>query len=217
MDFQILTSKKGTRVIKSTQLHRALDLNDGHYAQNVKRWLADVYQFSDGIRKPAGMADYARAKNRTDSLLKEYYFSLELARLVALTSRSKRKQAVANKLLQEEEAFPQQVQLNADDMLRLVEQTKAMSRITCQIAAEKRHLAAYTRRRGTAEFWNHYRSEMVGYKKEELVDRLQSQKVSVKSTYTLRDLLLRKDPFILIRVGLVDLLCCSRTSAFLRT
>ncbi|MEL6357883.1 MAG: hypothetical protein AAFQ37_13230, partial [Bacteroidota bacterium] len=188
MDLLILTSKKGTRVIKSTQLHQALGLNDNHYAQNVKRWLADVYQFSDGIRKPAGMTDYARAKTGNDTLLKEYYLSLELARLITLGSRSKRKQVIANKLVKEEAAFPQRVQLGAEDMFRLVEQTKAMSRTSCQLAAEKRHLAAYTRRRGSAEFWNHYRTEMTGYKKEDLIGRLRSRGISLKSSYSVRDL-----------------------------
>jgi len=60
MDLTIRISKKGTRVIKASELHRALGLNDNHYQNNVRHWLKDVYQFNDGIRRPQGMKDYAR-------------------------------------------------------------------------------------------------------------------------------------------------------------
>jgi len=204
MELTILTSKKGTRVVKSTQLHRALGLNDNHYPTNVKRWLSDIYQFSDGIRKPAAMADYARARGTSNDLLKEYYLSIELARLISLASRSKSKQALANKLLREEEAFPQRVQLGAEELLLLLEQVKAMSRLSCQVAAEQRHLAAYTRRRGSAEYWNHYRAELIGYRKEELLLRLSAQGISPRKRQSMRELLLAFDPYESIRIGLLD-------------
>ena len=205
MDLPILTSKKGTRVIKSTQLHRALGLNDSHYQTNVKHWLSDVYQFHDAIRKPAAMAEFARTKGSADGLVREYYFCLEFARLIALASRSKVKQAVANKLAREEEAFPQTVKLDMEAMLTLIEQTKAMTRVSCQLAAEQRHRAAYLRQRGSMGYFNHYRAELIGLRKEEILLQLMEQGVSVPKRSTLRDLLLRQDGIDLIRIGLIDL------------
>ncbi|PHI18246.1 hypothetical protein CEQ90_18850 [Lewinellaceae bacterium SD302] len=204
MELPILTSKKGTKVIKSTQLHRALGLNDAHYAKNIKHWLSDVYQFGGEIRKPAGMTDYARAKQIDSSLLKEYYLSLRLARLITLASRSKVKQAVANKLAREEEAYPQMVQLSADQMIELLEQSKAMTRISCQRAAEKRHAAAYARRRGGMDYWNHYRAEMIGIRKEEIIRQLDQRGIKYRKRSTLSELLLRLDACELIRIGLTD-------------
>lgn len=204
MDLPILTSKKGTKVIKSTQLHRALGLNDGHYQSNVKRWISDIYQFSEEIRKPAGMTDYALAKRSSAALVKEYYLSLEFARLIALSSRSKVKRAVANKLAREESAYPQQVRLGAAEMLQLLEQVKAMSRMSCQIKAEERHAADYQRRRGSMSYWNHYRSEMIGYRKETLMASLLEMGIKFPKRATIRELLLRHDASELIRIGLID-------------
>lgn len=205
MNLPILTSKKGTRVIKSSQLHRELGLNDSHYQANVKYWLSDVYQFHDGIRKPAAMTDFARAKGSADGLVREYYFSLELARLITLASKSKLKQAVANKLAREEEAFPQTVKLDASALLSLLEQTKAMTRVSCQLAAEQRHRAAYQRINGSMSYWNHYRAELIGHRKEDIFLQLIEQGSSVSKRATLRDLLLRQDGTELIRIGLIDL------------
>lgn len=204
MELPILTSKKGTKVIKSTALHRALELNDGHYAQNVKRWLADVYQFGAEIRRPAAMSDYARAKQDPDSMLKEYYFSLELARLISLNSRSRAKQAVANKLAREEAAYAQKVCLDADQMIDLLERVKAMSRLSCQIKAEQRHAEHYVRRRGSLDYWNHYRAEFIGLRKDDLHCSLNARGITVPRRATLRELLLRYDPDQLIRIGLID-------------
>lgn len=206
MDLQILTSKKGTRVIKSTHLHRALGLKDEHYAEHIKRWLSDIYHFHDGIRKPEAMTDFARAKARTDNLLKEYYFSLEMARLATLHSRSKVKEAVANKLAREEAAYPQQVRLDTEAMLKLLEQTKAMTRFSCQLAAEQRHQAAYAHRRaGDGAYWQAYRKDIVGCSKEELLNNLAQKGIKAPKQWAVRALLLRKDPLELIRIGLVDL------------
>lgn len=204
MDLPILVSKKGTKVIKSTQLHRALGLNDAHYAKNIKIWLSDIYQFGDEIRKPAGMTDYARAKQIESSMIREYYLSLELARLITLASRSKLKQAIASKLSREEAAYPQRVQLSADEMIQLLEQTKAMSRLSCQQVAEERHAAAYSRRNGGLTYWNHYRADMIGVRKHEIALQLDQRNISYRKRSTLRELLLRQDAYELIRIGLID-------------
>jgi len=69
MDLQILVSKKGTKVVTATNLHQALQLLDHHYATNVRKWLQDVYEFADGVRKPAKMQDYAPRKQKNSALI----------------------------------------------------------------------------------------------------------------------------------------------------
>lgn len=205
MELTILTSKKGTRVIKATELHRALGISDHHYQNNVRHWLKDVYQFTDGIRRPEGMKDYARDPKSRGALMQEYYLSLELGKLIALASKSKVKQAVATRLSKEEDIYPEQVQLSTKETLELLEQVKAMARITCQKAAESRHLAHYSRKRGSGEYWNHYRSEqIVGCTMADLREQLDLLGEKVAAKADLRELINRIDPYDLIRIGIID-------------
>lgn len=205
MDLQILTSKRGTRVIKATQLHRALGLNDNHYQANVQQWLKDVYAFADGIRRPEGLKDYARSNRTRGQLMQEYYLQVELGKLIALGTKSKVKMAIANKLAQEEQVYPEHVKLSVEETLSLLEQTKAMAYISCQEAAEARHLAHYSSRRGSGDYWQHFRHEQVVFlKMEEIRAELKKQGVKPKSGAGMRDLLLRFDPAEAIRIGIVD-------------
>ena len=205
MELTIRVSKKGTRVVKASELHQALELANHHYQANVRGWIKDVYQFADGIRKPVGMQDYARSPHTKTDVVHEYYFNLEFARLVALSTKSKVKQAVATKLSKEEAVYPENVQLTAEQTLELLEQTKAMTRFSCQIAAEERHLATYTRRTGSADYWNRYRvANVVKTTMEELRDCLTERGVSFNRSHRVRELLYRYDPFECIRVGIVD-------------
>ena len=205
MELQILTSKRGTRVIKATQLHRALGLNDNHYQTNVQQWLKDVYEFGDGIRRPEGLKDYARSNKTKGQLVQEYYLQVELGKLIALSTKSKVKQAVANKLSKEEQVYPEHVKLTVAETLTLVEQTKAMARISCQKAAEARHLAHYAHRRGNGDYWQHFRHEQIVFAKmDELKAALKDRGTKTKAGADLRDLLLRHDAHETIRIGIVD-------------
>lgn len=204
MNLAILISKKGTRVVKATALHRELGLTDHHYATNVRKWLQDVYQFRDSIRKPAGMTDYARAGKKGKDLVSDYYLSLELARLITLASKSKFKQPLANKLLREEQVYPERVQLAPQEMLQLVEQTKAMSRFSCQMAAAARHHSRYVRQRHNTDYWNQYRTDFIGYKKADLLLRLRGRGLKVSAARSFRELVFQYDPTELIRIGIID-------------
>ncbi len=98
MDLQILVSKKGTKVVKASNLYLALGLPNKQYTANLRRWLHDVYEFRDSIRKPAAMKDYAlRPKHAGDDrekLVDDYYLSIEFAKLVTLSSNSKSKKSM---------------------------------------------------------------------------------------------------------------------------
>ncbi len=205
MDLTIRISRKGTRVVKASELHRALGLADHHYQANVRVWIKDVYQFADGIRTPEGLRDYARSSNTKTDVVHEYYFNLELARLVALSTKSKVKQAIATKLSKEEAIFPDRVQLTAEQTIELLEQTRAMTRFSCQIAAEERHLRAYVRRTGSADYWNRYRVDnVVKTTMERLREELDVRKVPYTKSHRVRELLYRQDALECIRIGIVD-------------
>ncbi|MEM6770496.1 MAG: hypothetical protein AAF597_07945 [Bacteroidota bacterium] len=205
MKLTIHISKKGTRVVKATELHRALGLADHHYQSNVRQWIKDVYQFGDGIRRPEGLRDFARSPQSRGKLMEEYYFAIELAKLIALNTRSKVKQAVATKLAKEEDVYPEHVKLSATETLELLEQTKALARISCQKAAESRHLAYYTVKRGSGEYWNNFRREQVVLTSmADLKEELERRDEKVPNRSSLRDLLQRVNPYELIRIGIVD-------------
>ncbi len=205
MDLTIRVSKKGTRVVKASELHRSLGLSDHHYQANVRGWIKDVYQFADGIRKPVGMQDYARSANTKTDVVHEYYFNLELARLVALSTRSKVKQAIATKLSKEAEVYPDRVQLTAGDTLQLLEQTRAMTRISCQMAAEERHYNAYVRRTGSGDYWNRFRVDhVVKTTMDDIRKDLHDRNIPFNRNHRVRELLMRYDPLECIRIGIVD-------------
>jgi hypothetical protein len=205
MELTIHISKKGTRVVKATALHRALGLADHHYQNNVRQWIKDIYQFADGIRRPEGLRDFARSPQSRGELMQEYYFAVEFAKLVALASRSRIKQAVATKLAKEEDVYPEHVKLSATETLELLEQTKALARISCQRAAESRHLAYYTAKRGNADYWNNFRREQVVLTTmADLREELNRRNAKIPGRADLRDLLQRVNPYELIRIGIVD-------------
>lgn len=205
MELNIHISKKGTRVVKATELHRALGLADHHYQQNIRHWLRDVYQFHDGIRRPEGLRDFARSPRSQGGLLQEYYLALEFAKLIALGTRSKVKQAVATRLAKEEDLYPEQVNLSVAATLELIEQVKAMARVGCQEAAESRHQQYYATRHTDSAYWNHFRREQLGLPTmAELREELERRQDKAPARATLRELLQRVAPYELIRIGIVD-------------
>ena len=173
MELEVLTSKKGTRVVTATNLHMVLQLTNHHYAQNVKRWLSDIYQFHDGIRKPEHLKDYATRKVKDAPVLKDYYLSVELAKLITLNSNSKFKQKYARQLLSLEEKVSNAELLTKKQVLQVLELTKAMGLVSCQEACERRHLQTYEgRNNGQATNWWKHRSSILGYSADKLRDRL---------------------------------------------
>lgn len=95
---QILVSKKGTKVVTAYDLHNILQLPRYKFNANVSKWLTDIYQFSDNLRKPVAFKDFSERKLNY-SKGKDYYISLELAKMITLNSESKIKLEVAKLLL----------------------------------------------------------------------------------------------------------------------
>ncbi len=166
MSLPIRTSKKGTRVIRATDLHRALELSDHHYQRNARQWLQDLYEFDGVVRIPASHRDYARIPHKAGELVDDYYLGVELAKFICLRSKSKRRQALANILRREQltvQDGPTELLFNAAEIVALTELTRAMSLLSCQEAAEIAHQEIYKNSRGTLDYYNRYRAELLGY------------------------------------------------------
>ena len=204
MELQILVSKKGTKVVTATNLHKALQLQDHHYSTNVRRWLNEIYEFRDGIRKPVRMTDFAPRKIKDNPILSDFYISIELAKLITLNSKSKVKRKYAKWLFSLEDEEETSVLLNQDQILTALELAKAMSLMSCQEAAEQEHLKLYEKRNGgnAANWWKH-RSELLGYSASNLRERMKMMGKTV-SGKTQKQMLLLIDKYETIRTGVVD-------------
>jgi len=203
MKLDILISKKGTRVVRATDLYQALELPEQHYGTTVRKWFNDVYEFPDGLRGPLRMQDYAPRKQAENSVLKDYFLSVTLAKLITLHSASKCKRKVALHLRASERQGQTNL-LSKEQLIGLVELTKAMSMVSCQEAAQQRHLHLYCKRNhDSAANWWHYRSTIMGYSNEKLRRDLRRHGISADNA-SQREMLLQLDPLELIRAGVVD-------------
>ncbi|MFQ5448331.1 MAG: hypothetical protein ACE5FF_15505 [Saprospiraceae bacterium] len=204
MELQILISKKGTKVVTASNLHVVLELPNQHYAANVRKWLNDVYEFRDGIRKPEGMKDYAKRPVK-ESLLDDYYLSVELAKLITLNSKSKVKQKFATWLLNLEDQVENAELLTTGQVLSVLELAKVMGLVSCQAACEKQHLKTYEERNGgsPANWWN-FRSNVLGYSSEQLKKAMKraGKKVAGKSQ---RQMLMAVDKYEMVRTAVIDM------------
>jgi len=178
MEIAVFTSKKGTKVVTAMDLHQLLELSNHHYGVNIRRWLKDVYQFQDGIRRPVVMKDYALRKQKETVLVEDYYLSIELAKLIALQSKSKVKLKLARYLQEIEHTEGNQTPLDKEEVMNMIELVKAMSMRSCQEAAEQRHMEVYATRNGnsTGNWW-HYRSSLLGFSADDLRMRLENKEI----------------------------------------
>jgi len=95
---QILVSKKGTKVVTAYDLHNILQLPRYKFNSNISKWLTDIYQFSDNLRQPVAFRDFSERKLQY-SKGRDYYISIELAKMITLASDSKVKLEVAKVLM----------------------------------------------------------------------------------------------------------------------
>lgn len=203
MELEILISKKGTKVVRATNLYQVLRLPASQYSRNVKKWFGDIYEFHDGIRRPVEMQDYAKRTHR-EGLLKDYYLSVELAKLITLNSESRFKRKYANHLLGLEDQVENAELMTKDQVLAVLELSKVMGMLSCQLAAERGHMEVYNEENGSAANWWAHRSGLLGYTPSDLKERFRSigKKVRGRSQ---RDLLLQLDKYETIRAGVIDL------------
>lgn len=205
MELQVLVSKKGTKVVTATNLHQVLQLADHHYATNVKKWLNDVYEFHDGIRKPIAMRDFARRQLKDNHVLKDYYISVELAKLITLSSKSKVKQKYAKWLYLQEDKMEDAELMSKDQVKAVLELTKAMGLVSCQEACERQHMKTYEERNGGSpvNWWKH-RASLLGYSTDRLRKKMKQLGIGA-SGKSQRQMLMQMDKHEMVRTGVIDL------------
>lgn len=90
MELEVLLSKQGTKVVVASNLYQVLQLPSTQYGTQLRKWMKDLYEFRDGIRRPQPLRDYAR-RPRPGEPMEDFYLTLELAKLIALRTNSKYK------------------------------------------------------------------------------------------------------------------------------
>lgn len=219
MELQILISKKGTKVVTATNLHQVLQLLDHHYSMNVKKWMSDIFEFRDGIRKPISMQDYAPRQLKDAPLVEDYYISVEFAKLITLRSKSKVKWKYAKwfQSLEAEEAQNPDL-LTHEQVLAVLDLVKVMTSISCQEEYERLHLKLYEERNGgSAGNWWQHRAQILGYSSEELREKVYQigKRANGRSQ---RQLLMQVDKYEMIRIGVIDLfMVMGKSEAYARS
>jgi phage anti-repressor protein len=205
MELQVLISKKGTKVVTATNLYYVLQLPDQHYGTNVKKWFREVYEFSDGIRRPEKMKDFADRPRKDNPVLKDYYISVELAKLITLQSRSKHKFKYAKWLQSLEGKTEKPDLLTKDQVLAMMRIAKAMGMVSCQESSERQHMKVYEERNGgKANNWWQYRADVMGYSSQNLRDKLKQSGKGSKGK-SQRNMLMQLDKYEMVRTGVIDL------------
>lgn len=205
MNLQVLTSKKGTKVVTASNLHRELQLANHHFSMNVKKWFNDVYEFRDGIRKPEKLRDFARRKITDNPILDDYYISVELAKLITLNSRSKVKQKYARWLFSLEDKVENAELLTHDQVLAVIELSKTLGLVSCQESCERQHLKTYKSRNGgsPSNWWSH-RTQILGYSFDKMKEKIKNSGEATKGK-SHRKLLMQTDKYEMVRTGVIDL------------
>ena len=203
MKLEVFISKKGTKVVKATNLHAALQLPNEQYSKNIKRWLKEVYEFENGIRRPSPLRDFAKKPSK-NPVMNEYYLTVRLAKHIALNSNSKVKQKFANQLRQlENENIAPEKAITTNEVAEVIDIARKMSSIAYQAQSERLHMEFYKSKNGTPANWWKYREQLLGYSEEFWKEGALSNKELAKGL-SQRELLINVDKHETIRAGVVD-------------
>ncbi len=88
MELEVFESKYGTKVVAASNLYQVLGLPAKHYGTQLRKWMKDLYEFREGIRRPQPLRDFAR-RPRPGEPMEDFFLTLELAKLIALRTNSK--------------------------------------------------------------------------------------------------------------------------------
>ena len=203
MELNIITSSKGTKVVTATNLHKVLGLPAHYYLRNAVKWVSDVYAFADDVRKPEEMKDYSIRTFKV-SKLRDYYLTIELARLIALTTNSKVKEEVAKCLLEVEGVEPKKETMTKEQVIAVLELTKTMGFTSKQKEAEKAHHSQFKSTNEEDNKWWNYRANLLGYSAKELRGKMKEIGQNYKGK-NIRQMLMYIDRYEIIRMAVMDL------------
>lgn len=212
MELQVFISKKGTQVVTADNLFQVLLLPAHQFKGTVKYWLSDVYDFGDDIRQPQPLKDYSEKKLKHGSR-KDYFLSLELARLITLNSSSKVKLSFARKLDKLVKKEIDRTKLfTKDQVLAVLELTKVMGLVSCQKSVEaKLQQDRFSNPTQHREWWR-YRAGLLGYSAKTLQEKMSEIGQAYKGK-NLRQMLLKLDKYEIIRMAVVELFVSLGNSA----
>ena len=95
--------------------------------------------------------------------------------------------------------------LTTEQILAVVEITKAMGLISCQESSERQHLKTYEERNsGSAAHWWQHRAQILGYSTQNLRDKMKRSGKSAKEK-SQRTMLMHLDKYEMVRTGVIDL------------
>jgi len=203
MEIQVFQSSKGTQVVTTSNLYEALQLPAHLYNGTVKYWMQDIYDFSDEVRKPQLLKDYSEIK-KAISKRRDFYISLEMARLITLNSKSPVKLIFARKLTELVKPKRAAGNFSKDQILAVLELTKVMGLISCQKSAELGHQNAKAANLGKSNEWWNYRARLLGYN----VATLKAKMTEIGASYkgkNMRQMLIKTDKYEMIRMAVIDL------------
>ena len=203
MKLEVFISKKGTKVVRSSSLHAALELPNEQYLKNVRKWLKEIYEFREGIRQPIPMEDFAK-KPSDNPVVEDYYITVEFAKLITLASGSKVKRKFAAQLRNlENEQHEEDTKVSSDEIKELISLAQKMKQVSNQEASERKHLERYKSENGTAANWWNHRENILGYSGSFWKDGALSNKQLAKGK-SQRELIMEVDSYETIRAGVVD-------------
>ena len=203
MDLKIFQSKKGTRVVTASNLYDALQLPAHQYNSSVKYWIKDIYDFTDDVRSPQLLKDYSERVQK-ESKRKDYFLSLELARLITLNTPSPVKLKMARTLTDLLKGAKERSKFSKDQVLAVLELTKVMGLVSCQKSVEQGHLNSKGGILGKPSHWWQYRAQLLGYSVETLQEKMTQIGASYKGKNLLQ-MLLKTDKYEIIRMAVIDL------------
>lgn len=191
-------------MVLASELYSALELPKSDYAKTVKKWIRDYYNFRDGIRQPEYLKDFAKRPGK-EKLLDDYYLGLELAQHITLHSKSKHKLKYATYFQRLQADVAPSEEFTKEQVLAILELTRVMGLVSCQMACERKHLELYeTRNGGNAANWWNFRAKLLGYSANDLKKALQKAGVKVAGK-SQRQMLMQIDKYEIIRTAVIDL------------
>jgi hypothetical protein len=149
------------------------------------------------------LKDFSK-RNLKLSKRKDFYLSIEFAKLITLNSDSSAKKQYAKWLTSLEEKEDTVEAFSKDQIVAVLELTKAMGLISCQKSVEQRHLQAYEKTYGKPYRWWEYRANLLGYSVEELKSKMEVVGKSYKGKNILQ-MLMTVDRYEIIRMAVIDL------------
>lgn len=190
-----LVEINGKKYASAKKLHRDLGLNKTNFTQWIRRVLLNK-PFIENI-------DFSYLSNKSTGGRPsiDYLLTKDTAVSVIMISGGDKAHEIRMQVIKAFEERQTGILLNADQVGALTDLVKAMTLVSIQNKAERKHYDFKSFKK-TADWWK-YRSELLGYSKESLIKAL--AEIGKKYSSQKRALI-HIDSAEIIRTGVIDLL-----------